>query len=57
MTDIKLEVYKRNKKLKDLSEALSMSYSMLSRVLNGFQSPKVNFKFLVRKVLKNWDAE
>jgi transcriptional regulator with XRE-family HTH domain len=57
MTGYKIELLKRGKKLKDLVRELQMSYSQVSRIMNGFDNPPAAFDRRVKDVLKHWDFE
>ena len=57
MHDLKLEVFKRNKKLKDLADALPIPYQRLSRVINGFDPEPDGFKMKCFRVFTIWDKE
>ena len=54
--DIKMQVWRWQKKLKSLAEELSISYSQLIRIVNGFSSIPVDFYKRVTKVLERWDS-
>lgn len=52
----KVELAKRGKKIKNLSDALGLDYMKLSRILNGFTQEPPDFAGKVREVLVMWDT-
>jgi len=57
LTDIKIEILKRDRKNRDLAEYLGISYSRLCGILGGFQREPDRFRTTVWKVFKQWDVE
>lgn len=57
LTNYKVELAKRGRKIRDLAETLGMPYNKISRVLNGYDSPAIDFDKNVLAVLKKWDSE
>ena len=57
MVHYKLEILKRRKKIKNLVDELGLSYSRVSRIINGYDNPPANFDKSVQNILKKWDEE
>ena len=53
----KLEIFKRGRKIRHLSEELGMPYNRLSRVLNGYDCAPEGFAMKFRDVLNKWDRQ
>lgn len=52
----KVELAKRGKKIKNLSDALGLDYMKVSRILNGFTQEPPDFAGKVQAILTMWDA-
>jgi hypothetical protein len=57
LSDVKMAVYIRGKKIKDLSSCLGLSYSVVSGVINGYQKIPMDFYSNVENVITKWDKE
>ena len=54
----KMELIRRQKKIKDLAREMpDLSYSQVSRILNGFDYEPIWFNRRVNEILKKWDVE
>jgi hypothetical protein len=53
----KLELVKRQKKVKDLANDLQKPYSTVSRILNGFDIVPAWFDSAVKKIFCEWDSK
>jgi hypothetical protein len=51
----KVELAKRGKKIKGLSQELNMDYGRVSKILNGFTEEPFDFHRQVKTVLEKWD--
>ena len=56
-TDIKAEVIRRGRRLRDLGRDVGMDYDRFSRVLNGYVPAPERFDARVREVLAQWDRD
>jgi hypothetical protein len=57
LLNVKLEIYRRGRKIRHLAEALNMNYGKLTRILNGYDTIPVKFDWRVLEILKKWDSE
>lgn len=55
MLQYKISLLRCGKKIKDLAQELGMSYSQVSRIINGFDNPPIMFDNKVSKILKKWE--
>jgi hypothetical protein len=53
----KIEIFRRNRKIRHLAEALDMNYGKLTRILNGYDVIPEKFDWKVLATLKKWDSE
>ncbi|MBF0430548.1 MAG: hypothetical protein HQK83_04675 [Fibrobacteria bacterium] len=54
-TALKTEVWRRDKRLRHLADALSMSRGRLYRILNGYDNEPKGFARKVKAILVSWD--
>ena len=57
LTNIKIETWRREKKLKDLAEELNIGYQSFSSIINGFNKIPERFEIRCLEVFKKWDIE
>jgi hypothetical protein len=57
LQSIKDGARQRKKKLKNVSMALNMNYSLFSRYINGFDRPPKEFEKRVQEIFVQWDKE
>jgi hypothetical protein len=57
LTNYKVELARRGKKIRDLSEAANINYDTVIRTLNGYRKPDLEFDMAVLKVFEMWDLK
>ena len=55
--NVKIELVKRRRKVRDLAAALGEEYTRVSRVLNGYTFTPDGWEARVQEVLARWDAQ
>lgn len=55
LTSYKVELAKRGRKIRDLAEAMNLPYNKVSRVLNGYDIPPIDFDKRTIGVFEQWD--